>query len=658
LKRINLLDNNTSNKIAAGEVVERPLSVVKEMMENSIDSGATKITIEILDGGETLIRITDDGSGIHPEDVEKAFLPHATSKIETIDDLYKLKSLGFRGEALASIASVAKVNLKTKIGSEDFGTEIEIHGGEIKYLNSCGCNKGTVIEVRDIFYNVPARKKFLKSKQREAALISDIVSRIALAYPNISFKFFSNNKNVLTTFGTGQLTDTIRNIYGKNVVENLSFFEGHGDIVSIYGYIGNSELSRGSRNNQSIFVNNRFIKNKLIATAVENAVKSFFMVNKYPFFIIFLDIYPEFLDVNVHPTKAEIKFQDESRIFKIVFDTIHKVVRDLVKDDFLETDKEEINEKPIMQVKLPVDLKAPEIPTEVLVNSNNKNPKENNYLDYQILQNDKSQETQKQDNIRIDSAQEKDTLWNTTISQDVNSEIAVKENEINTSYNKSSVEESVAKVSIEKEEVNDFTNSEIKPVEKFPMMRIIGQYSNTYILMEGYDGLYLVDQHAAHEKIIFEKYIKEMKLSKVVSQILMLPEVIEMTPYDFSIYKENHEMFTKAGFLIEDFGENTVSVREVPVFLGRPVVKELFTNILDNLKNYGSGSTLEVKYYKIATLACKSAIKANDNLDIREMIALIEELRFIDEPFNCPHGRPTIIKMTNNEIEKRFKRIQ
>jgi len=247
LKRINLLDNNTSNKIAAGEVVERPLSVVKEMMENSIDSGATKITIEILDGGETLIRITDDGSGIHPEDVEKAFLPHATSKIETIDDLYKLKSLGFRGEALASIASVAKVNLKTKIGSEDFGTEIEIHGGEIKYLNSCGCNKGTVIEVRDIFYNVPARKKFLKSKQREAALISDIVSRIALAYPNISFKFFSNNKNVLTTFGTGQLTDTIRNIYGKNVVENLSFFEGHGDIVSIYGYIGNSELSRGSR---------------------------------------------------------------------------------------------------------------------------------------------------------------------------------------------------------------------------------------------------------------------------------------------------------------------------------------------------------------------------------------------------------------------------
>lgn len=620
MKRINLLDEETSNKIAAGEVLERPSSAVKELVENSIDANSKVITIEIEEGGQKLIRISDDGEGINPEDIERAFLPHATSKISSIEDVYSINTLGFRGEALPSIAAVSNTVLRSRVKDYEAGKEISISGGVKNHVKDTGCSIGTSIEVSDIFFNVPARQKFLKSAQREAALISDLINRLALANSNISFRLINNGRKVINTYSTENLFDTIRTIYGKNTADNIIKFEKHGDIASVYGYVGNAEISRGSRNNQSVFVNKRYIKNKLIATAVENAVKSFLMINKYPFFVLFLDIYPEFVDVNVHPTKSEVKFQNDREIFKLVFDAVHDAIKDSLKDSFdfeIDSSMNMVKDAPALvkeNIQIPIDLKNYEKPIET---GDKINP---NRSFLNIIDNDNK---------------EKLSLKDTYYSFD--------EKAYETKVNYSS----------------DEPDKNIKlSTSKFPELRIIGQYHNTYILAESSEDFYLIDQHAAHEKILFEKYTKEIKEGSVSAQILLTPEIIEMSPEDFIYYVENKDIFSKVGFNIEVFGDNTVSIREVPNFLGKPQLKDLFSGIIDNLKNLGSGLAYEVKYNKIATLACKSAIKANNHLSLEEMKALLDELRHIDEPFNCPHGRPTIIKMTLYDVEKKFKRIQ
>jgi DNA mismatch repair protein MutL len=607
LKRINVLDEETSNKIAAGEVVERPFSVVKELVENSIDAGSKNITVEIIEGGQKIIRITDDGAGIHPDDVKKAFLPHATSKILNIEDIFNINSLGFRGEALASIAAISKTKLKSKVEEVETGKEIYISGGNIEYIKDVGCNTGTIVEVSDIFFNVPARQKFLKSSQRESALISDIINRLAMANPSISFKYLSNDKKNLATYSTKDIINTINSVYGKETSENIVSFEYHNDIASVYGYIGNESISRGTRNNQSIFVNKRYIKSKLITAAVENAFKSFLTINKYPFFTLFLDIFPELIDVNIHPTKSEIKFSDERVIFKLVFDAVHTALKNSLGDKFnVSFDSEDshalnsptINEKILIQ--MPIDL------------DNNK-----------IYEN------------------------NSTLNKDH----SIYKHEENVIVNKPF---SVFDSNLINQNINGV--QDIKP--KFSYISVIGQYNNTYILLSAADGLYIVDQHAAHEKILFEKYSMEIKNSEVIAQILLSPLVLELTSEDIAIFIENENVFKTAGFRIDLFGNNTVNVREVPMILGKPDVKKLFLSIIDNLKNMGSGNTVEVKYHSIATIACKAAIKANDKLSDIEMKSLIEELKYINDPFTCPHGRPTIIKITIQELEKRFKRIQ
>lgn len=612
MRRINLLSEETSNKIAAGEVIERPSSVVKELIENSIDAGAKTISIEIENGGETLIRIVDDGSGIYPDDIEKAFMPHATSKISKIEDIYAISTLGFRGEALASIASVSNTILRSRTNESEFGREISISGGSVNYVKDCGSSIGTTMEVKNLFFNVPARAKFLKSPQKEMAAISDIVNRLALSHNNISFRLINSGKRTITTYSTDKLIDTIREIYGKKITDNVIYFERHSDLVSVHGYVGNAEISRGSRNNQSIFINNRYIKNRLITTAVENAVKSFTMINKFPFFVIFLDIFPEFVDVNVHPTKSEIKFRNEREIFKIIFDTVHEALRENLKDSFnidavvreenaiseLKNDvKDEIN-----LVQLPIDLKS-SVKEEI------REPK-----------------------------------------------IKYTNDNVETSYNK--VEN---KIIPPHETIREDVSEEkeaIEKVPKFEKLRVIGQFDNTYILAEGAKIFYIIDQHAAHEKVLFEKYRNEIKNRMVVSQILITPIVIELVPSDYVYYEENETIFKNAGFKSESFGDNTIIIKEVPMFLGKPYVKDMFLSILDNLKNMGSGETIEVKYMKIATLACKAAVKAYNELSIAEMDKLVEDLRYLDDPFNCPHGRPTIIKYTVTDFEKRFKRIQ
>lgn len=615
MDRINVLDNETSNKIAAGEVVERPLSVVKELIENSIDAKAKNITIEIEEGGQKLIRIIDDGIGIHFDDIRKAFMEHGTSKIKSIEDVYKINTLGFRGEALPSIASISKLTLTTyREGSK--GGSIVFEGGIEKSFSIAGTNKGTIIEVRDLFYNVPARLKFMKTPQREGSLIADIVNRIALSHPEISFKLYNNGKRILLTLGNDNLKDVIRSVYGKSTVENLIYFENITDTVSVYGYVGNMDLARGSRNNQSIFINKRYIKNKLIGTAVENAVKSFFTINKFPFFILFLDIYSEFIDVNVHPTKSEVKFNDDKVIFSSVFHGVHEALKNYVKSDFLEeevTPEEEKTNIVVEHLEMPLDFKRSEV---------------------------------KYDNFNIETPK-KEAVYDSSevYSNNINKEIEP-------SYN--NVVDTTVNNENEKVEYKPIINRE----PKFPKFKVIGQILKTYIVLEGTDSLILLDQHAAHEKILFEKYFSEIKNRNVNSQILLTPEVLQLSYDDFIIYTENNLIFKEAGFLIEEFGGNSIVIKEVPIFLGKPEVKDLFISILDNIKKMASTDTIDIKYNKIATLACRSAVKANDKLSYDEMDSLVEQLRYIEDPFNCPHGRPTMIKITNTELEKRFKRIQ
>jgi len=659
--RINVLEVETSNKIAAGEVVERPASVVKELVENSIDAGAKNITIEILEGGQKNIKVIDDGSGIHVDDIEKAFLPHATSKIKYVEDIYKIHSLGFRGEALPSIASVSRTTLNSRTKESPFGMEISQSSSDILYIKEVGCNVGTTIEVKDLFFNVPARQKFLKSPQRESALISDVLGRLALANNEISFKLSNNDKKVFSTFSSTQPCDTIRYIYGKEVAENITSFEKYNDIMSVHGYIGNAQISRGSRNRQSIFVNKRYIKSGLITAAVENAFKSFLTINKFPFFVIFLDIFPEYIDINVHPQKTEIKFQEDKAIFKFVFDAVHTAIGDSLRGNFDVADDDNKNNDNNEKRNENENNNAYEV---------EKNTIKKDVYDFNrtIIDEKVKEELEKSVQIPIDFKYKRQNNENEVdnfmesyyahssfpkITSNSGSELTGYANELQSTSKK--FKESV---NINHETGEITSPNDVSEISKFPELRIIGQFNKTYIIGEAYNELYLIDQHAAHEKVLFEKYKKEIKNAQVVSQILLVPTVIELSVDDYAYYSENIVVFNNTGFNIIEFGENTISIKEVPIILGKPDIKNLFNEILDNLKNMGSGETIQIKYTRIATLACKAAVKANNLLSDLEMNKLINDLRYIDEPFTCPHGRPTIIKITLNELEKKFKRIQ
>ncbi|EJT6164667.1 DNA mismatch repair endonuclease MutL [Clostridium perfringens] len=676
MNRINILNADTANKIAAGEVVERPSSVVKELVENSLDAGAKNITIEIQNGGESLIKIIDDGSGVHPEDVEKAFNPHATSKIKDTYDIFSINTLGFRGEALPSIASIARVDFKSKVSDFDIGKELVISGGEKESLTDCSMNRGTQIEVRDLFFNVPARKKFLKTTARESALINDLVNRISLANPDVSFKLFNNNKKILNTYGNGKLIDVIRTIYGKSTAENLIYFEEHKDTASVYGFIGNDTLARASRNNQSLFVNKRYVKNRSLTVAVENAFRSFNVTGKFPFFVLFIDTYPELIDVNIHPTKSEIKFKDERFIFKVVFDAVHSAMREYVKDTFTlpeEEDKKfEALKEEVIQESLDKEISTLE---KLKENINYKVSEDKRKEEIYSYNPSKDYETKTEVNIPVDflskENQEESFSINNSFNSLENNEFKEASAKREISYDpiliknelKDKVSESTSE-SLErsdykcnKNEYGNFLEETIYREAKFPKLRVIGQFNKTYILAEYDSTLYLIDQHAAHEKILFEKYSSDIAKKKVEIQPLMIPLVVTLPTEDYLYYDENKEIFEKAGFKISDFGDNSIRIEEVPYFLDKLNPTELITSMINNLKKMGTGETVEVKYNKIASMSCRAAVKANDVLSILEMENLIEDLRYINDPFHCPHGRPTIIKFTSYELDKKFKRI-
>ncbi|HAT4115813.1 TPA: DNA mismatch repair endonuclease MutL [Clostridium perfringens] len=673
MNRINILNADTANKIAAGEVVERPSSVVKELVENSLDAGAKNITIEIQNGGESLIKIIDDGSGVHPEDVEKAFNPHATSKIKDTYDIFSINTLGFRGEALPSIASIARIDFKSKVSDFDMGKELVISGGEKESLTDCSMNRGTQIEVRDLFFNVPARKKFLKTTARESALINDLVNRISLANPDVSFKLFNNNKKILNTYGNGKLIDVIRTIYGKSTAENLIYFEEHKDTASVYGFIGNDTLARASRNNQSLFVNKRYVKNRSLTVAVENAFRSFNVTGKFPFFVLFIDTYPELIDVNIHPTKSEIKFKDERFIFKVVFDAVHSAMREYVKDTFTLPEEEEKKfealKEEVIQESLDKEISTLE---KLKENINYKVSEDKRKEEIYSYNPSKDYEAKTEVNIPVDFLSKENHEESFSINNSLeNNEFKEVSHKREISYDpiliknelKDKVSESTSE-SLErsdykcnKNEYGNFLEETIYREAKFPKLRVIGQFNKTYILAEYDSTLYLIDQHAAHEKILFEKYSSDIAKKKVEIQPLMIPLVVTLPTEDYLYYDENKEIFEKAGFKISDFGDNSIRIEEVPYFLDKLNPTELITSMINNLKKMGTGETVEVKYNKIASMSCRAAVKANDVLSILEMENLIEDLRYINDPFHCPHGRPTIIKFTSYELDKKFKRI-
>lgn len=601
--RVRILDVSIANKIAAGEVVERPATIVKELVENSIDAKAKNITIEIKGGGREYIRISDNGEGVHRDDIEKIFLSHATSKIENEEDLFNIKSLGFRGEALPSIASVAKVYFKSRSNDFDYGNSIKIEGGKTISKEECSLNVGTEVEVRDLFYNTPARLKFLKNDSRETALIREVATRLAISNYEISFEYISNDKTIFRTTGKS-LREAIINIFGINTLENLFLIENNCEKMNIFGYIGNINFCKSSRNYQYFFVNNRIVKNKNLIMSIENAYKNYMIVNKFPFFILFLEIDPTNIDVNVHPTKSEIKFEDERMVYGFLYKTCVNELNDYLSNSTLKNN--------LSTSTRPNDVF---VPTQPALTPFTKE----DIQSYKEMRNDEE------------------------YSKLIESEI--KYNLVEKEFDNNRFEDLEENFKFEILKENDFSN-----------FKIIGQYNNTYIIGEWYRDLYIIDQHVAHEKILFEEFVDQIK-NKTIERQLIVPIVLNLNQLEYTTYKNNKKCFDECGFYIEKFGENSIVIREVPFEFRNCNIKDLILEIIENIENFGSGTLDEVKYDLIATKACKNSVKANCQLNDTEIKILLSKLMKLKNPFTCPHGRPIIIKFSLNEVEKMFKRI-
>lgn len=602
---IKVLDNSTIEKIAAGEIIERPASIVKELVENSIDSGADDIVIEIKNGGKDYIRVTDNGIGISEEDIPIAFKRHSTSKLKTIDDLYNIQSLGFRGEALASISNVSKVEVLTKKEEELIGIQSTVAEGQVGKINSVGCPNGTTMIIEELFYNLPVRKKFLKSELIETNHVSDIIYKIALGNPNISFKYIKDNKVVLKTSKANDLDAHIYSVLGKEFVNNLLEIKHIDDSFKIRGMISNNQLYRSNRSHQYVYVNGRYIENKDIATTIEMYYKSMIPINRFPVFILFIDIDPSLIDVNIHPTKQEIKFANN----KEFMDELGKEVKNILYPS----------------------ISIPKIKEKII------EPKAEAPIIYDFFTQDEKKKL-------VEDSKQIDKAGKTSVKDGISlSNFKKLENEVNNL---------VKEVTPEEYETDESYK------EVFQDLQIIGTVFNTYVICENkvLNKVYVIDQHAAHERIMYERYLKEFKEEKIVTQTLMLAETISLTDLEMNNFMDNLQVFEDLGFIIEVFGQSNVIVRGVPMIFGKPNVKKIFFDVLDNI-----GTNIQSKYdfnlEKIMKIACVNSVKGGDNLDNIEIESLIERLSKCVHPHTCPHGRPTIIEISRTEIEKMFLRI-
>ena len=664
--RINILDDLTINKIAAGEVVERPSSVTKELVENSIDAKSTQIVIDIIDGGKKQIRITDNGTGILSSEVDKSFLRHATSKIKKIDDLYDLYSLGFRGEALASIASVSRLEMITKTKEEPLGTKVILEGGKEVLKEPVGTKNGTTIIIRDLFFNTPVRQKFLKSTHAETINISDLINKLAIGNTNVQFKYINNGKLMLNTPGDGKLINVIRSIYGKEVVENLIEIKEECKYCTISGYIGNNNIYRSNKNLQHIYINHRFVKSKIILDAINEAYKSIIPINKHGICFLNIEIDPAKIDVNIHPTKMEIKFENDKDLYIEIRDIIRKKLLNSALIGRYETyDNDSSNKNPRNDVRYS---SFDEAKNEVNANEsielieNKATPKED------LLQSPAAFLTLKEA-LEVEEVKESKEL----IKSNANKENLYKEDN-----NEKLIENKKGEYFIDGaidvsqsftfDELNDLNNknqetivqeeiTNIKSEKRFSMteFRVVGSILNTYIVLEKNSSMYLLDQHAAHEKVLYEEYMTKFKNHKIDMQMLLDPIIIEVSNIDMLTIEKNIGLFLKFGFEIELFGNNHIMIRGVPNIFGTPESEKFIIQIIDNIEDLTN--SYDLKGEKFASMACRAAIKANDKIHTVEMELLLRQMEECENPFTCPHGRPTIVEITKKEIEKMFKRI-
>lgn len=622
---ITLLDQNTINKIAAGEVVERPSSVVKELVENAIDAGATAITVEIKEGGISFIRVTDNGSGINKDEIEIAFKRHATSKIKSIEDLMAVSSLGFRGEALASIAAVSQVELITKTADSLSGVRYTIDGGVPGEVAEIGAPEGTTFIVRNLFYNTPVRRKFLKTATTEGGYIGSLVEYLALSHPDISFRFISNNQNKLHTSGNMNLKDIIYNVYGRDITNNLYEISGKSQDIEASGFIGKPMVVRGNRTYENYYINGRYIKSSIITKAIEDAYKGFIMPHNYPFSAIHFKINPAIIDVNVHPTKMELRFSNNEYIYNFVYDTCLKALN---------------SKKLIAEVSVPdpVAVKMQEAPVVRNVMPDVKLPEKNVSDSMPCKTETKSAESAKAE-IKPKRLPEPFEIKGSLQM--------VKEDKVR--Y------EAVTKSEPPKQ-MNLFENKLLDENSR-NKYRIIGQLFDTYWLIEFEDKFYMMDQHAAHEKVLYERTMNKLHNKTIGTQMILPPIVLSLNMHEEEIYKTNQDIFKRLGYEIEEFGGNEYKVTGIPAGLPKMDYKQLLIDVLDGLSEESASKDPDIITEKVASMSCKAAVKGNNRLSFNEAFELMDELMKAENPYNCPHGRPTLIMMSRYEIEKKFKRI-
>lgn len=616
MPNITVLDQNTINKIAAGEVIERPASVVKELLENAIDAKATAVTVEIREGGTSFIRVTDNGCGIPKEEVPLAFLRHSTSKIKSVEDLFTISSLGFRGEALASIASVSQVELITKTSSGLTGTRYQIDGGEERSIEEVGAPEGTTFIARSLFYNTPARKKFLKTPMTEGAHVAELVEKLALSHPEVSIRFIQNNQNKLHTSGNHNLKDLIYTVFGREIAANLLEVTVDRPDIGVKGYIGKPVIARGNRNYENYFINGRYIKSSIISRAIEEAYKPFMMQHKYPFTMLHFTIEPELLDVNVHPTKMDLRFRDGEEIYHLVYQAVamalaHKELIPQVelvkKPEKKEPVKKEPSLEPFEKGRLTA-LKQTDEPRTTFPKRLLPQPelvKEQSPLEENWLSEKKPQTPEKEEKPR---------------------------------------------------QLDLFDEKLLEP-ESRAKHKLIGQLFATYWLVEFKEQLYIIDQHAAHEKVLYEKTMATLKNREYSSQLLSPPIILTLDQNEEVLLNRHMKYFTDMGFEIEPFGGREYAVRGVPANLLSIAKKELLIEMIDGLSENGSSYSPDMIYERVASMSCKAAVKGGHELSAAEANELIDQLLKLENPYACPHGRPTIISMSKYELEKKFKRI-
>ena len=665
--RINLLDEITINKIAAGEVVERPASIVKELVENSIDAGADRIIIEVENGGKSLIKITDNGCGIPSSEVKKCFLRHATSKIDKIDDLFNLFTLGFRGEALASICAVSKLEMTTKFEDEAVGTKITLVGGNVESKEAVGANTGTSIVIKDLFFNTPARKKFLKTDHAELMNITDIVNKLAIGYPNVKFRYLNAGKLMVNTPGDGKLLSAVRSIYSRETAENLIEINYDCSLFKIDGYIGNNNIYRSNRNLQHVYINGRFVKSKILYDAIANAYKSIIPINKHAICFINLHLDPDKVDVNIHPGKIEVKFEKENEIKLEIMEYLRaKLLKESLIGKY-ETFDRVPKDRAVKQEIKPIDL-SDEVDVNSFIKLDDFKEKKKNLEGKHKKEIKPKSEVKSKANESDNSSLKNSNATNKNYShgfsryndnKDIDNKISYYGNAKNLEeINKISETESQMAFTADGAILDSEKRDDIEKKEagfSLKYYKVVGVIFDTYIVLQKGESMYLMDQHAAHERVLFERYMNAFHKREVHMQMLLDPIVLELSSVDMLRVEKNIDVFKNFGFEVEIFGMNNILIRGVPNLFGTPQSEKFILELIDNIDKISNN--YDLKDDRFAVMACKSAIKANDRIQNIEIESLFRQLEKCENPYTCPHGRPTMVEISKVEIEKMFKRI-